>query len=374
MSRFRRPIYYDRHRAAHRVDGNHFWAVLIGIDGYSSSPLRGCVADVEKMKEFLTADLGVPEDHIQRLVSTQTSPKPISTTSHLAGKFKSYIGRLSNETSPSQEQHADHAANSPTRANIIETLLNLSVNDRIQDGDNIIIYFSGHGSSYRCSDYYKKGSVESKGRIEALCPVDRAPGNSFRDSVPDISDREFNTILTEISRTKGHHITCILDCCYSSSITRDPNDQTCTRGVRRTKPLPPVSITDMFNAAHRRLKGLKSYRHIRDGDWSPDMTSHVVLAACQETEHAQEDEGENGYNGIFTRALIEALKSDSLSAGSTYQDLIDKVDIDPRRLMVQKPIAAGSTNERLWYQDCSDKKYVVTALEESLHLDAIFND
>ncbi|PBK84604.1 hypothetical protein ARMGADRAFT_859775, partial [Armillaria gallica] len=160
-------------------------AVLIGIDGYSSSPLRGCEADVKKMKDFLTADLGVPEDHIQCL-----------------------------------EQHADDATNSPTRANIIETLLSLSVNDRIQDGDNIIVYFSGHGSSYRCSDYYKKGSVESKGRIEALCPVDRAPGNPFRDSVPDISDREFNTILTEISRTKGDHITCILDCCYSSSITR----------------------------------------------------------------------------------------------------------------------------------------------------------
>ncbi len=70
-----------------RVDADGFWAVLIGIDGYSSSPLCSCIADVEKMKDFLTVDLGVPEDHIQCLVSTQTLPKPISTASHLAGNL-----------------------------------------------------------------------------------------------------------------------------------------------------------------------------------------------------------------------------------------------------------------------------------------------
>ncbi|KAK0474345.1 hypothetical protein EDD18DRAFT_1018821, partial [Armillaria luteobubalina] len=152
---------------------DRFWVVLIGIDGYSSSPLRGCVADVEKMKDFLTVDLGVPEDHIRCLVSRQPSAKYIGTASDLGS---------------------------------------LSANPRIQHGDNIIIYFSGHGSSYFCSDYYKTDGIESKGCIEAICPVDRAPGSPFHGSIPDISDREFNTILAEISRTKGPHITCILDC------------------------------------------------------------------------------------------------------------------------------------------------------------------
>ncbi|KAK0443308.1 caspase domain-containing protein, partial [Armillaria borealis] len=174
MSHLLRPTYHDRRKAAHRVDADRFWVVLIGIDGYSSSPLRGCVADVEKMKDFLTVDLGVQEDHIRCLVSTQPSA-------------------------------------SPTRTNIIEALLSLSVDPRILHGDNIIIYFSGHGSSYFCADYYTN-EIESTGCIEAICPVDRAPRNSFRGSIPDISDRELNTILAEIFRTKGHHITCILDC------------------------------------------------------------------------------------------------------------------------------------------------------------------
>ncbi len=271
------------------------------------------------MKDFLTVDLGVPEDHIQCLVSTQTLPKPISTASHLAGKFSRYM----------------------------ECWSSLSVNDRIQEGENIIIHFSGHGSSYRCSDYYKTGSVESTGRINAICPVDRGPRDSFYGSIPDISDRELNTILAEISRTKGHHITCILDCCYSSSVTRYPDGQ--SYRVRSARPLPPVSVEDMFDAAHRRLKGLTNYRRIHDGDWSPDMTSHVILAACEETEHAKEHERENGCNGVFTQALIEALKSDRLKAGSTYHDLIHTLLIPPS--MTQVPVVAGRhMNERLWYK------------------------
>ncbi len=55
------------------------------------------------MKDFLTVDLGVPEDHIQCLVSTQLSVRSIGTASHLAGRlvdtYSRYIGRWSNETS-----------------------------------------------------------------------------------------------------------------------------------------------------------------------------------------------------------------------------------------------------------------------------------
>ncbi|KAK0470736.1 peptidase C14, caspase domain-containing protein [Armillaria novae-zelandiae] len=336
-------------QAAHRVDGNRFWAVLIGIDGYNSSPLRGCVADVEKMKDFLTVDLGVPEDHIRCLVSRQPSARSSGTPSHLerlTETYSHYFPTWSNRTSLSHEHHTDDDANSPTRANIVDALLSLSVDPGIQRGDNIIIYFSGHGSRYLCSDYYRTDGIESKGSIEAICPVDRGSPDSPRGSIPDISDREFNTILAEISRTKGNHITCILDCCYSSGAARHLNGQ--SYGVRNARPLPPVSIHDMFDFAHRGLNGLRSYRSIHDGDWSPDMTTHVILAACQEYELAKEDESETGWNGIFTRALLEALKSIRLRAESTYCDLIDTLRIDNHA--GQRPMVAGSMNERIWYQ------------------------
>ncbi|PBK65085.1 hypothetical protein ARMSODRAFT_866951, partial [Armillaria solidipes] len=161
-------------------------AVLIGINVYPSSDctmLHGCVNDVKKMAKFLTEDLGVPNDHIQCLLGASSQSWPTLST--------------------------------PTRINIIDTLLNLSMKPEIQYDDNIIIYFAGHASSYKCSEYYIEGGASAEGYIEALCPMDRTDGN-----IPDISDREINTILTEISRTKGRHITFILDCCYSAGSTR----------------------------------------------------------------------------------------------------------------------------------------------------------
>ncbi|KAK0213453.1 hypothetical protein DFS33DRAFT_1226655, partial [Desarmillaria ectypa] len=108
-----------------------------------------------------------------------------------------------------------------TRANIIHTLLRISADTRINKGDNIVIYFSGHGSKYLCSDYpHYRGTIAGKGTIEALCHIDRDTLDKNGITIPDISDREINTILSEISRTKGHRITFILDCCHSSSLTR----------------------------------------------------------------------------------------------------------------------------------------------------------
>ncbi|KAK0227213.1 peptidase C14, caspase domain-containing protein, partial [Armillaria nabsnona] len=153
---------------------SRLWAVLIGIDKYSSSDcsiLRGCINDVKKMAEFLINDLGMSEGRIHCLLNVT----------------------------------------SPTRENIVDKLFNLSTNPEIQHGDSIIIYFSGHGSAYICSDYYEARTISAEGSIEALCPMDRTASDADI-SIPDISDREINTILTEISLTKGPHITVILDC------------------------------------------------------------------------------------------------------------------------------------------------------------------
>lgn len=40
-------------KAPHDLDGCRFWAVLIGIDGYSTNPLRGCVSDALEMNDYL---------------------------------------------------------------------------------------------------------------------------------------------------------------------------------------------------------------------------------------------------------------------------------------------------------------------------------
>ncbi|KAK0470512.1 peptidase C14, caspase domain-containing protein, partial [Armillaria novae-zelandiae] len=160
-------------------------AVLIGINEYPSYPLHGCVPDVQLMEKYLTEDLGVPTSRIQLLVGSNE---------HL---------------SPEDPMN-------PSRAHIVGTLLSLITNPEIAYDDNIIIYYSGHGS------YYPPHAEEDSETdyIETLCPIDRdTPGENGKP-VPDISDREFNTILSLIAQEKGHHITVILDCCHSGGACR----------------------------------------------------------------------------------------------------------------------------------------------------------
>ncbi|KAK0227323.1 peptidase C14, caspase domain-containing protein [Armillaria nabsnona] len=214
----------DRRKAAHRVDANRFWAVIIGINAYPSCPLRGCMSDVKKMEEFLTKDLGMPEGHIQCLLSPIPIPPDPSDSTRLCIE--------------PEERRIVGGVTSPIRENTVNTLLSLSTNPQILPNDNIVIYFSGHGSSYdlKASGLFKADDISAVGSIGTLCPVDRSASDATDLCIPDISDRELNNILAEISRTKGNHITLILDCCHSSGVSRVPNEP--LNVARRAPSLP----------------------------------------------------------------------------------------------------------------------------------------
>ncbi|KAK0184104.1 hypothetical protein F5146DRAFT_885722, partial [Armillaria mellea] len=156
---------------------SRFWAVLIGINEYTSYPLRGCVPDVELMEKYLTEDLGIPRNRIQILLGSKK---------HMSPEDPICL----------------------SRAHIVDALLSLITNPEIAHGENIIIYCSGHGSYY---SYHMKDEDEPE-YIETLCPIDRDTPGEDGKPVLDISDREFNTILTLISGANGNHITVIPDC------------------------------------------------------------------------------------------------------------------------------------------------------------------
>ncbi len=53
------------------VERSRFWAVIIGIDGYKSSPLRGCVSDALLVEKYLMEEIGVTQERIQGLLGSQ---------------------------------------------------------------------------------------------------------------------------------------------------------------------------------------------------------------------------------------------------------------------------------------------------------------
>ncbi|KAK0183540.1 caspase domain-containing protein [Armillaria mellea] len=297
-------------------DTSRFWAVLIGIDDYESSPLRGAVSDALLMKDYLQKDLRMPETHIECLLSSGIQNAIL-----------------------------------PSRKNIIRKLLNLATDTQIQYGDNIIVFFSGHGTSYSCSkgDGYDihmipnaEGWRHLSFPIEALCPADRGESDGRRTPIPDISDREMNGILHHIARTKGHKITVILDCCHSGSGTRDIQDQA---GVRSVAPLG--SPEAMLDAANETLSGCPDYHSVVSEDWWPDKSSHVTLAACTEYQFAKETQERGAYNGVFTRSLVRALRSGHCKKETTYVDLIRALPWSP----LQNPVVTGDHKRALlWHR------------------------
>ncbi|SJK99540.1 uncharacterized protein ARMOST_02845 [Armillaria ostoyae] len=293
----------------YRVDGSRFYAVLIGIDEYASYPLHGCVSDVRLIEKYLTEDLGVPRNRIQLLLGSKE------------------------HTSPADPMN-------PSRAHIIGALLNIINNPEILYGDNIIIFYSGHGSCYPF-----EGKGDAIEHIEALCPIDRDTIGGDGKRVPDISDREFNAILTRISQVKGHCITVILDCCYSGSVSRGAGARTASR-TRCT------TVQDMLLAGEQIFGGYPDYRSILSKDWYPDMDSHVVLAACKAHQLAMskavEGEGAEEHIGIFTDSLVQALRSGYCTRETTYTDLVRFLDRTPH----QTPVVAGKRKgARIWYQE-----------------------
>ncbi|KAK0501486.1 hypothetical protein EDD18DRAFT_1142964, partial [Armillaria luteobubalina] len=303
----------------HSIDGSRFWAILIGIDGYELDPLDGRAEDVKAMEKYLSDNLHVPKEHIQ-LLGPKESASPCDTIY-------------------------------PSRDNIIDALFIIIANDQTMYGDNIIIYFSrhAHASYYFPSEDDGKALLDliDLGGIEAICPIDRDKRGSNSVPIPDISNRELNSIVSLIARKKGNRITAIFDCCHAGGVSRGSPEA----GARVTRGTKVATLRGMLDAGEKRLGGNPS---IMSRNWRPDLASHVILAACQNYQYAmakkvRRKDGETpGYAGIFTESLLSFLRSGAYTAETRYVGIASYV----HQSLHQTPVIDGDRKDaRIWYQD-----------------------
>ena len=181
--------------------------------------------------------------------------------------------------------------NYPTRQNILSELWSLHQNKHIRHGDTIIVFYAGHGALYSSGGI--KGGVPSshgaaevkqtdrdrksshprkpfnvdelktsvKGSfIDAIVPADRGlpdpdltyPGKK----VPDICDRELNTIFTITRQKKGPNILFIADCCHAASVSRSDPDASRFKN-RAILPLGRDGLQEMLSRAQRNIDKYK---------------------------------------------------------------------------------------------------------------------
>ncbi|KAG6369903.1 hypothetical protein JVT61DRAFT_13368 [Boletus reticuloceps] len=253
------------------------FALIIGIDDYARwDKLRGAVTDAKAIKQYLEIDLQVSEDHILTLFDKKA-----------------------------------------TRAAIIEAFQKLWNDERITDQP---------GESHRDLLFW------TWLKTQCLDPQDREATGVQPLQIPD---RTICALIEGIAREKGDNIasatpcsvssfhdrfaqTVIFDCCHSASGTRGldnkcEDDEYTPRSIDLHFNIPETLDDDIWGSRAMSVANGFAYHGLQ---------SHVLLAACRETELAYEHKG----RGLFTSALLAALRSCAASGlAPTYAELLKRI-------------------------------------------------
>jgi len=280
------------------------FALLIGINDYGHvRALRGAVPDVLSVKVYLESYLRVPEDQIQSLLNKSAS-----------------------------------------RAAIIEAFIQLRNDERINEGDPILIYFAGHGSEL-------PGPEGGPGkRTQAIVPQDYC--EEYGKQVLAIPDHTIGALVAKIAEKKGDNITLIFDCCHSASGTRgtkgdDAWSPTAIRSVEIDPSIHTENLDRDIWASGRRATSTPS--NLLRGN----LSSHMLIASCSSSESAIEINGHGSFSSSFLK-LLRSTPPDELR----YADILPLMDAIPH----QNPQCEG----------LNQKRYLFNS-QVSMHAKTIFN-
>ncbi|KAF4637037.1 hypothetical protein G7Y89_g1035 [Cudoniella acicularis] len=248
---------------AQNISPDHY-AILIGIDAYPENPLKGCVQDVRRMKEYLES--AIDNVHIQTLTATEDFGKQRST---LPGDPMSR----------------------PTYENVISALQR--VQSQAHPGDYIYIHFSGHGTH---GEPYAEYSDNSTGDLALVLLDDKKEGgvNPLRGPI-------LAFLLNALVR-KGLVVTLVLDCCFSSTAYRRDD-------IRFLLCKPEQFSTEL----EKRSELATSTSDNRDIsmrlNWLIDPDGYTIIAACGPDEEAREiktpDDTKQGALSYFLRRTLD---------------------------------------------------------------------
>jgi len=251
------------------------YALLIGVDKYTSDPLRynleGCENDVDMMRQILQERFQFNPSDIKILKSSEATLENIRKAfrEHLIAKAK--------------------------------------------PGDLVFIHYSGHGT--RTKDL--NGDEEDE-YDEALCPTDC----HIADNPPRnlLLDDEVGALLDTL---KTDNIIVVLDSCYSGTATKALDIGQIRRKVRF---MEPPSGDDFANP------GTFSKTALSDGKKTPVRTP-IVSSACSPTERAQEStiirDNREITCGLMIKHLYRTLSEDpSLSYCDAFKKMKRSVEGD----------------------------------------------
>ena len=259
------------------------YALLVGINNYhpASYPpvpsLQGCVADIEAIRDYLDERINKDEYELVK-------PQDIKCI-------------LLNQDA--------------TRQAIIDGFEHHLCN--AGSDDVVLFYYAGHGSQEKAPEEF--WHLEPDHLNETLVCYDSRTAGSW-----DLVDKELSYLIAKLAERKPH-ILVILDCCHSSSGTREG---VLVTDVRTAPPDARVrSLHDFIFAEDRAFA--EYLLTSNDAAQKPNRLvfpqgKHVLLAACRDHQEAKEYLTEDGSRrGVFSYFLLQTLQQ--TKGNISYRDL-----------------------------------------------------
>lgn len=213
-------------------------------------------------------------------------------------------------------------------------------------GDILVFAFMGHGSLWfdpRDPDRLARTLVPADSR-------DRS-GASL-----DLLTVELANLVTEALARNPQNLTIILDSCYSGSRIR--GRAATARGLspdRRQAAL--ASYRQVLRGA--RLGAQRPVALSADQSFFTSQRNYVLLAAAREDQVAYEETYEdNRVNGVFTRFLVESLRSSTTTSQTTYREVMERVAarVLGHRNGDQVPVLEGERDSVLFAGQVRDQR------------------
>ena len=295
-------------------------ALLIGINEYPNLPsysqLRGCVNDIQIMKDLLEKSFDFPPANITVLLNEQATEKGILEA---------------------QEQLVAECG----------------------EGDIVVFHYSGHGSQMAAQGDKPRGYDESimpydSGRMNSGFPVQVEPR--------DIRDTQIRDWLFRLSK-KTANLTLVFDSCHSGSITRMVGDSEEEGTKLRWIPPDPLPMGVVPPADSSAERGVS--QEAAHSGWLPAGGTYVLLAACAADQGAyeldHEHDGQPLRNGAFTFFLTQEIIQSTGESPCTYQDIWEKVATKVNnRFQKQTPQLEGARDKQLFdVQDIAPMRYLL---------------
>ncbi|KAF8851291.1 hypothetical protein BDZ45DRAFT_696028 [Acephala macrosclerotiorum] len=295
------------------------WAVVIGIDHYSSSTpdnnLKGCANDAVMVYDFLRQSLDTQEKNIFLHIARD----PASTTSI-----------------------PDPPSTSPTKNNILASLDRVTA--QASPGDFVLIHFSGHGD--REPTLYPDKKSKSA-QDELLCFINDE----------DLRDVEFGERLDDMATANQLVVLATLDCCFSGGATRGGKDYLLRYRPRNRSNMAISRVTEEVESESSYPDKIGKSRGMRDAalvqSWLYRDRDYNTIAACQPYETAKEcPDVEGRWHGVLTSCLVSSLRSIGRQRiFMTYKDLHGILEVKISRQLSgkkQQPVQLGEQNRILF--------------------------